>query len=111
MFTILRKTIRKKWQAKLKEVYGELRRRMHEPVPKQGAYLRSVLIGHMRYYAVPMNNRAMNAFRQSVQWLWWKTLKRRSQKHNLSWQRMEYLSNKWLPPVRVYHPYPLMRFD
>jgi group II intron reverse transcriptase/maturase len=110
MFTILRKTIRKKWQAKLKEVYGELRRRMHEPVPKQGAYLRSVLIGHMRYYAVPMNNRAMSAFRQSVQWLWWKTLRRRSQKHNLSWRRMKYLSNKWLPPVRVYHPYPLVRF-
>jgi group II intron reverse transcriptase/maturase len=66
-FTILRKTIRKKWQAKLKEVYRELRRRMHEPVPKQGAYLRSVLIGHMRYYAVPMNNRSISAFCLSVQ--------------------------------------------
>jgi len=68
-------------------------------------------LGHMRYYAIPMNNRAMSAFRQSVQWLWWKTLKRRSQKHNLSWRRMKYLSNKWLPPVRVYHPYPLVRLD
>jgi len=109
-FTILRKTIRKKWQAKLKEVYGELRRRMHEPVPKQGAYLRSVLSGHMRYYALPMNNRAISAFRQSVQWLWWKTLKRRSQKHNMTWRRMERLCAKWFPPVRVYHPYPLVRF-
>ena len=36
--------------------------------------------------------------------------RRRSQKHNLSWRRMEYLSNKWLPPVRVYHQYPLVRF-
>ena len=83
---------------------------MHEPVPKQGAYLRSVLIGHMRYYAVPMNNRAMSAFRQSVQWLWWKTLKRRSQKLNMTWRRMEHLTKKWLPPIRVYHPYPLVRF-
>ena len=64
----------------------------------------------MRYYAVPMNNRAMSAFRQSVQWLWWKTLKRRSQKHNMTWRRMEHLTKKWLPPVRVYHPYPLVRF-
>jgi len=109
-FTILRKTNRKKWQAKLKEVYRELRRRMHEPVPKQGAYLRSVLIGYIRYYAVPMNNRSISAFRQSVHWLWWKTLKRRSQKHNLSWRRMEHLIKKWLPPVRVCHPYPLVRF-
>ena len=109
-FTILRKTMRRKWRAKLKEVYCELRRRMHEPVPKQGAYLRSVLIGYMRYYAVPMNNRSMSAFRHSIQWLWWKTLKRRSQKHNVTWQRMRRLSDKWFPPVRVYHPYPLVRF-
>ncbi len=109
-FTILRKTMRKRWQAKLKEVHTELRRRRHEPIPQQGAYLRSVLMGHMRYYAVPMNNRAMSAFRQSVQWLWWKTLKRRSQKHNLPWRRMRKLCVKWLPPVRVYHPYPLVRF-
>ena len=109
-FTILRKTIRKKWQAKSKEVYRELRRRMHEPIPKQGAYLRSVLIGHMRYYAVPMNNRSIGAFCQSVQWLWWKTLKRRSQKHNMTWRRMERLGARWFPPVRVYHPYPLVRF-
>jgi len=44
------------------------------------------------------------------QWLWWKTLKRRSQKHNMTWRRMEHLTKKWLPPVRVYHPYPLVRF-
>jgi RNA-directed DNA polymerase len=109
-FTILRKTMRRKWRAKLKEVYCELRRRMHEPVPKQGAYLRSVLIGYMRYYAVPMNNRSMSAFRHSIQWLWWKTLKRRSQKHNVTWQRMRRFSDTWFPPVRVYHPYPLVRF-
>ena len=29
---------------------------------------------------------------------------------NVTWRRMEYLSVKWLPPVRVYHPYPLVRF-
>jgi hypothetical protein len=64
----------------------------------------------MRYYAVPMNNRSMSAFRHSIQWLWWKTLKRRSQKHNVTWQRMRRFSDKWFPPVRVYHPYPLVRF-
>jgi hypothetical protein len=52
-FTVLRQTMRKKWQAKLKEVSVELRRRMHDPVPEQGAYLRSVVTGHARYYGVP----------------------------------------------------------
>src|SRR5882762_10154761 len=35
-FTVLRQTIRKRLQTKLNEVKAELRRRMHEPIPKQG---------------------------------------------------------------------------
>ena len=54
------------WQAKLKELYVELRRRMHNPVPEQGAYLRSVFAGHVRYYGVPMNSVAIGAFRERV---------------------------------------------
>jgi group II intron reverse transcriptase/maturase len=108
-FTVLRKTKRKKWQQKLKEVRAELRRRMHDPVPKQGAYLRVVLMGHMRYYGVPMNRRSLSAFRHQLQWLWRKTLKRRSQKHKLTGTRMRRLVDMWFPNVRLYHPYPLER--
>ena len=32
---------------------AELRRRMHDSIPEQGAYLRAVVKGHMRYYGVP----------------------------------------------------------
>jgi hypothetical protein len=109
-FTVLRKTMRKRWQAKLKEVYGELWRRMHDPVPEQGAYLRSVIMGHARYYGVPMNGPSVAAFRKGVCWLWSKVLKRRSQKHNLTWERMKRLIDRWLPVTRVCHPYPLVRF-
>jgi RNA-directed DNA polymerase len=109
-FTVLRKTMRKRWQAKLKEVYGELWRRMHDPVPEQGAYLRSVIMGHARYYGVPMNGPSVAAFRKEVCWLWSKVLKRRSQKHNLTWERMKRLIDRWLPVTRVCHPYPLVRF-
>ncbi len=35
-FTVLRRTMRKRWQAKLKEVKAELLRRMHLPVPEVG---------------------------------------------------------------------------
>ena len=35
-FTVLRQTMRRRWQAKLREVKTELRRRMHLPVPEQG---------------------------------------------------------------------------
>jgi len=108
-FTVLRKTMRKRWQSKLKEINRELRSRMHWPVSEQGAYLKSVLVGHMRYYGVPMNGRSLGAFRHALQRVWWKVLRRRSQKHDLPWKRMERLIEAWLPPVRSYHPYPLER--
>jgi group II intron reverse transcriptase/maturase len=108
-FTVIRKTMRPRLQAKLKDVYQELKRRMHDPIPEQGAYLRSVVGGHVRYYGVPMNGPSISAFRQEVGRLWWKALLRRSQKHRLPWERMKRLVDRWLPPARVCHPYPLVR--
>ena len=110
MFTVLRKTMRKRRQAKLREVYLELKRRMHDSVPKQGAYLRSVVGGYFRYYGIPLNGPSLSAFRKEVGRLWYKALRRRSHKHNLVWDRMKRLTNRWLPPARVCHPYPLVRF-
>ncbi|MGH9461622.1 MAG: group II intron reverse transcriptase/maturase [Vicinamibacteria bacterium] len=109
-FTVLRQTMRRRWQAKLKAVKAELRRRMHLPVPTQGAYLRSVLLGHVRYYGVPMNGPSLVAFRNAVAWLWWRTLRRRSQGRHLSWARMSRYLDRWFPPVRICHPYPYVRF-
>jgi len=109
-FTVLRQTMRKRLRTKLSEVKAELRRRMHDPVPDQGAYLRSVVRGHCRYYGVPMNGPALNAFRYAVGWIWCRTLRRRSQRHRLPWTRMRRLINRWLPTPRICHPYPLVRF-
>ncbi len=109
-FTVLRQTMHKRVQAKLVALKEELRRRMHVPIPEQGAYLRSVVTGHVRYYGVPMNGRAIGAFRKAVGRLWLRTLRRRSQKHRLTWDRMCRLIRLFLPPARVCHPYPLQRF-
>jgi len=108
-FTVLRQTMRKKWQAKMKELYLELRSRMHDSVPKQGAYLRSVVAGHIRYYGVPTNSTAIGAFRKKVCRLWHKVLKRRSDKHRLPWERMKRLIAKYIPAARICHPYPSER--
>ncbi len=108
-FTVLRQTIRKRLQAKLLEVKTELRRRMHRPIREQGAWLRSVVGGHVRYYGVPMNTAALCLFRSKVGWLWFRTLRRRSQRHRLTWARMRRHIDSWLPPARVCHPYPLRR--
>jgi group II intron reverse transcriptase/maturase len=108
-FTVLRQTMRMRWRAKLQEVKTELRRRLHDPVPEQGAYLRSVVMGHVRYYGVPMNGPALNAFRFAIGWTWWRVLRRRSQCHRITARRLRGLVARWLPTPRICHPYPLVR--
>jgi len=108
-FTVIRQTTRKRLQAKLNAVKAELRLRMHAPIQDTGKWLRSVVSGHIRYYGVPMNSQALNTFRLKVGWLWHRTLSRRGQNGRVSWDRMRCLIDRWLPPVRVYHPFPLRR--
>ena len=108
-FTVVRQTIRKRGQAKLSEVKAELRRRLHDPIPVVGAWLRQVVSGHTRYYGVPMNSSAIAMFRFQVGWLWHRALARRSHTGHVSWERMRRLVERWLPPARICHPYPLRR--
>jgi group II intron reverse transcriptase/maturase len=107
-FVVLRQTMRKRLQAKLKALKEELRRRMHWPIPEQGAYLRSVVAGHVRYYGVPNNGASLGLFRKVVGWLWWRALKRRGQSY-LPWRRMERYIQRWLPPARICQPWPSQR--
>ena len=107
--TVLRHTMRKRLQAKLHEVKAELRRRMHHPVREQGAWLRSVVGGHTRYYGVPTNGAALYTFRFQVARLWFRTLRQRSQRHRLPWTRMRRHVDRWLPPAHICHPYPFQR--
>ena len=87
-FWVRRITISKRMRAKLKAVKDQLRQRMHEPVPEQGRWLTAVVRGHMAYYAVPGNAKAVAAFRDQVARHWLKTLRRRSQKTRTDWARM-----------------------
>jgi len=108
-FTVIRQTMRKRMQAKLNEIAAELRQRLHDPVPEVGDWLRSVVRGHLQYYGVPMNWEALYTFRRRIGWLWQRMLRRRSHKSRLTKERFERLQKRWLPTVRLYHPYPLVR--
>ncbi len=98
-------------RAKLTEVKVELRRRQHQPVPEQGAWLRSVLQGHYQYYGVPLNAKALQQFRKEVTRLWHRSLSRRSQKGYVTWERMQRYAARWTPAAHISHPYPDERFD
>ena len=109
-FWLRRITIKKRMRAKLKQVKAELRRRRHWPIPEQGRWLASVLRGHLNYYAVPGNIDSVTAFRDQIRWHWIQTLRRRSQRHRMTWERYSRIEKKWLPPARIVHPYPSVRF-
>src|SRR6202040_145330 len=55
-FVIGRKTIKKRMRAKLLAVKIELRRKMHDPIAKTGAWVKQMLKSGRNYFAVPGNH-------------------------------------------------------
>jgi hypothetical protein len=109
-FLLKRKTRGDRMRAKLRDIKVELQRRMHWPIPEQGEWLRQIVVGHFAYFAVPTNIRALTAFRLCVTNLWRRTLERRSQRSRLVWEKLEKISDDWLPIPRILHPWPGIRF-
>jgi group II intron reverse transcriptase/maturase len=109
-FLILRHTLRDRLRTALRRVKDNLRRMMHQPISKQGLYLKRVLNGYFNYFAVPTNTRAMNAYYWNVAWYWRRALQRRSQTGRMTWERMERHVKRWLPTARIRHPHPDVRF-
>jgi RNA-directed DNA polymerase len=109
-FMVRRTTIRKRMRAKLRQIKQQLRERMHDPVPQTGQWLQSIVQGYFNYYAVPGNLTSLGVFRDRVRALWWRTIRRRSQKRRINWTRTLVLTQQWLPQPRALHPFPDARF-
>ena len=97
-------------RAALQEVKEGQRYRMHQRIPAQGPWLSAVVRGYDAYHAVPTSFRAISAFLHHVVNLWRRTLKRRSQKDGMTWERIERIAADWLPADRILHPWPGKRF-
>jgi len=110
VFQLQRKTRGDRMRAKLREIKEQLRKRMHEPIPEQGRWLKQVVTGFFAYHAVPTNAKALSAFRHYVTDHWRRTLRRRSQKDHLTWVRITKIADAWLPQPRILHPWPDRRF-
>ena len=110
-FTIHRKTTRKKFQAKLADLKAKLLRNRHADLPEIGTWLQSVLRGWYRYYAVPGNYPRLQQFRDAIQAMWLRALRRRSQRGRcFAWEKFAKVCKRWLPSPRILHPYPNVRF-
>jgi hypothetical protein len=84
---------------------------MHDDLAKVGEWLQSVFRGWCQYYAVPGNYNRLRQFRDAIQGMWLRTLRRRSQRgRHLTWEKFSTLSKRWLPTPKILHPYPNVRF-
>src|SRR3989440_4997274 len=110
-FTVHRKTIGKPMAAKLKELRAKLRQRMHDAPKETGKWLGQVVRGYFQYHAIPGNWARLVAYRNDVLRMWLQTLRRRSQRSRLTWERFRAGLGSLLPPIQILHPYPNVRFD
>ena len=110
VFQLKRLTRRDRMRARLRAIKEELQRRMHEPIPRQGKWLRQVVRGYFTYHAVPTNCKALSTFRHYVTDLWRTALQRRSQRDRSTWKRIAQLAGEFLPLPRILHPWPSERF-
>ena len=76
-FALKRKSRGDRMRATLQEIKKEMQRRMHQPIPEQGKWLRQGVTGFFAYHAVPTNSRALHTFRHRVTDLWRRSLRRR----------------------------------
>jgi len=110
-FTVQRKTMGKRMAAKLNDIRAQLRQRRHGGVPSTLKWLQQVVRGYFQYHAIPGNWARLNAFRRDVLHSWYQTLRRRSQRHRLTWEGFCARLAALLPPIQILHPYPDARFD
>jgi len=110
-FQIVRKTVRKKIQSFLAAVSVALRQRMHHRMHDVGQWLGQVMAGYFNDYAISGGNiLRLNSVRKAVRRLWRQALRRRGQRHRLQWHRLGPYMDRYIPSIRVMHPWPESRF-
>lgn len=107
-FTVKIKTDAKKLHAKMKKASEWLRSVRHKPVGWIIDKINASLRGHYHYYGVSDNSNSMFKFRSHIIRMLYKNLKRRGNRHPLTWERflkmLEY--NPIMNPMiylRLYH--------
>ena len=103
-FVVKRQTQSKRLTKKLQELRQEAQQRRHTPVADQHTWLSQVLRGHYAYFGLPSNFRLLQTFHEQVGRLWFRALRRRSQR-SLTWHDFKALLDRFpLPRPRITHP-------
>jgi RNA-directed DNA polymerase len=110
-FTVRRQTIAARQRAILARTRQWLMTNRCIPMHDQGRRIRQMLTGLIQYYGVPGNGWSLNAFRTEICRQWHKALRRRGNKRPINWHTMTRLIRRWVPSVRIVHPYPNQRWS
>ena len=100
-----RRTAKKKYRAKLKEIGVWLK--SNRSRLKKGELLRQAktrLVGYLNYYAITDNGESCQSFRRQVERLLYCWMNRQSQRRSYTWRQM-YDALAWVewPGVRIKH--------
>jgi RNA-directed DNA polymerase len=109
-FHVRRRTVSKRLRAKLRGVKESLLKRRHDPLRQQITWLHGVVRGYFNYHAIPGNMPALETFRREAIRFWLYALRRRGQRHRLSWVRFGPLADRCIPKPKILHPHPNDRF-
>src|SRR5262249_28203416 len=103
-FVVKRQTQSKRLSRKLRELRKDAQQRRHTPIADQQTWLSQVLRGHYAYYGLPSNFRLLMTFYRQVRLLWYRALRRRSQR-SLTWDGFATILERFpLPRPRITHP-------
>jgi len=86
-FTIVHRTSRKKMKAKKASAKEWLRKHMNDHIKELIPALNRKLVGHYNYYGISGNYADISEFYKYVRDELFRTLRRRGQKHRLTWEK------------------------
>lgn len=105
-FRVKRKTSKKKFNKKIKEMDKELRERLIVlglAAPDVIKWLNQVLVGYFHYYGITDNLKMLETFVYQLRRILFKWLNRRSQRRSYTWEQFEeFLKNFPLVKPRIY---------
>lgn len=105
-FRVKRKTSKKKFNKKVKEMNREIRERLVVfglPAPEVIKWLNQVLTGYFHYYGITDNIAMLCKFTDRMKWILFKWLNRRSQKRSYKWEQFNQLKRDFpIVPPRIY---------
>ena len=103
-FRVKRKTSRKKFSKKCREMNREICLRRDFPIKDLIKWINQVLTGYYNYYAITDNSEALNRFYQRILKLLFKWLNRRSQRSSMTYEQFNSMLKRYpvcVPKIKV----------